>query len=359
MHPVADGFEMEWTEDESRTTTWTHERSRPAIQYATSLIGAAPALRGGASIMRPPPPPGTRSVSTYRIVPEYPPPPPPVVSEYPAPPPDVHVYAPAPAYHGTAPLSQLQTEQAVRYELPPPALTASSYTTDEIAPAREWNRGLWTAVGAAGLFGAVLFMQLIVSDGAGAARKSVEPVRAPSAAVIAAAPGAAEPHAREIAAPEHAAIAIAQPMLVEPKPAEPEPAAPKIAANVKPSAAKLDSTKHAPKLAAAAPVPPKRVAQPEPKPERALVRVVTQPVAPTQGAPVANPAMATLRVNSLPWAEIFVDGTFAGNTPQPSLALPAGRHTIKLVNAQLEMSKTFSVELKPGQVVTKTINLSQ
>ena len=69
--------------------------------------------------------------------------------------------------------------------------------------------------------------------------------------------------------------------------------------------------------------------------------------------------MGTLRVNSLPWSEVFVDGKPVGNTPQMGLPLPAGRHKIKLVNTPLEMSKVFSVELEPGQVVTKTINLSQ
>lgn len=41
----------------------------------------------------------------------------------------------------------------------------------------------------------------------------------------------------------------------------------------------------------------------------------------------------TLVVNSLPWSEVFIDGRRRGNTPLPSLPLPAGEHRIELRTA--------------------------
>jgi serine/threonine-protein kinase len=41
----------------------------------------------------------------------------------------------------------------------------------------------------------------------------------------------------------------------------------------------------------------------------------------------------TLVVNSLPWSEVYVDGRRRGNTPIPSLQLPAGEHRIELRTA--------------------------
>ncbi|MCZ7678816.1 MAG: protein kinase [Sandaracinaceae bacterium] len=40
----------------------------------------------------------------------------------------------------------------------------------------------------------------------------------------------------------------------------------------------------------------------------------------------------TLRVNTTPWSQVFVDGRLIGNTPQMNISLPAGRYTITLVN---------------------------
>jgi hypothetical protein len=70
-------------------------------------------------------------------------------------------------------------------------------------------------------------------------------------------------------------------------------------------------------------------------------------------------ATGTLRINSLPWAEIYLDGSFVGTTPQANLLLGAGRHRVKLVNQPMEMSKTFVVEIQSGKVITKSMNLSQ
>ena len=54
---------------------------------------------------------------------------------------------------------------------------------------------------------------------------------------------------------------------------------------------------------------------------------------------------------------MFVDGTLIGTTPQMAITLSPGQHTIELVNAELEMSKTILVDIEPDQLVTKVVNL--
>jgi hypothetical protein len=71
-------------------------------------------------------------------------------------------------------------------------------------------------------------------------------------------------------------------------------------------------------------------------------------------APVGE---GVLRINSRPWAEIFVDGTPVGNTPQTNLRLPAGAHTVELLNRPMSMNKTLHVVIQPGQTETRVVNL--
>jgi serine/threonine-protein kinase len=207
------------------------------------------------------------------------------------------------------------------------------------------------------LFFAVLLMRVMVSDGAAAVSKRAEPEDAPSAPVVAAAAAVAITSAPQVKRPA-IAVATRKTQPARPKAAQPQRAARKDAApKVSPKvvAAKAAPSKPRAMLTSPKSAAGKRAAKPVAKGQQRLVRVTTAPVA---RAPRTGTAMATLRVNSLPWSEVFVDGNHVGNTPQTNLPLPAGRHKIKLVNTQLQMSKSFPVELKPGQVVTKTINLA-
>jgi hypothetical protein len=313
----AGGYEMEWSEEESTTTTWGHENAQPALRYATSLLNREPQSAA----------PSARSDQVHVV--RYEPPPPPA----PTPVPSFHVEAPRPHFV-RAPLIDDELEPAIGTE-------------------RALGALVWTVFGAAGLFCALLFMRLVVSDATSDTHKSVEPAAVPSAPIPAAAPSAPAPQVQEVAVPQPAAPAIA----AKPEPA-PQPAAIVAAAKVAAPkhapqviAPKHASPRHAQPLRAPKPAPVKRMATPAPKPEKHAVHV--EPAAP------APHAMGTLRVNSLPWSEVFVDGKLVGNTPQMGLPLPAGHHKIKLVNAPLEMTKVFSVEIAPGQVLTKTVNLSQ
>ncbi|HKP62247.1 MAG TPA: PEGA domain-containing protein [Polyangiales bacterium] len=56
-----------------------------------------------------------------------------------------------------------------------------------------------------------------------------------------------------------------------------------------------------------------------------------------------------LQINSRPWARVFVDGRFVGNTPQRSLRLTAGWHRVRLINEPMGMSKSLDIEISAGQ----------
>ena len=75
--------------------------------------------------------------------------------------------------------------------------------------------------------------------------------------------------------------------------------------------------------------------------------------------PPANVGAApgTLRINSRPWCDIFVDGQSRGVTPNFGISLAPGRHTVKLVNKAMGLSKTFSVKIGSRSIVTKILNL--
>jgi serine/threonine protein kinase len=74
-------------------------------------------------------------------------------------------------------------------------------------------------------------------------------------------------------------------------------------------------------------------------------------------APAASGAPGTLRINSRPWAQVFVDGRNIGNTPQMNVSLPAGAHRVMLVNPEFNLRKTLSVNIRPGQVETQIVTL--
>jgi hypothetical protein len=95
----------------------------------------------------------------------------------------------------------------------------------------------------------------------------------------------------------------------------------------------------------------------EPRPHRTKPEP-SEPIARSEPAPKSSGgAGGMLRINSRPWSQVYVDGKLVGNTPQMGLPLSGGNHSIRLVNAQMGLTKTFSVSVKTGQMVTKVVNL--
>jgi len=72
---------------------------------------------------------------------------------------------------------------------------------------------------------------------------------------------------------------------------------------------------------------------------------------------VAQQNEGVLQVNSRPWARVLIDGRFVGHTPQLGLRVPAGRHHVRLVNEQMDMSKVFDVAIKSGETVRRVVLL--
>jgi hypothetical protein len=89
---------------------------------------------------------------------------------------------------------------------------------------------------------------------------------------------------------------------------------------------------------------PARVAQPAAQPGPAP-------------APAAGGNMGFLRINSRPWAQVFVDGRFIGNTPLLNAPVPAGKRKVKLTNPDLRMSKSFTLQVQAGKPTTKLVEL--
>jgi hypothetical protein len=75
--------------------------------------------------------------------------------------------------------------------------------------------------------------------------------------------------------------------------------------------------------------------------------------------PAADADVGMLQLTSRQPAEVYVDGRSVGSTPLRGLELPAGRHTLKLESAVLELSKTLDVVIAPGKNLTKNIDLSR
>jgi hypothetical protein len=100
-----------------------------------------------------------------------------------------------------------------------------------------------------------------------------------------------------------------------------------------------------------------RVSAPPPPPRREIP--VVQAPRPVAGPPRVTGASGTLRLNSRPWSQVYVDGRLIGNTPQMNVALSPGSHSVKLVNPQLSMSKTFKVKIQNGKVTTKIVELME
>jgi serine/threonine-protein kinase len=99
---------------------------------------------------------------------------------------------------------------------------------------------------------------------------------------------------------------------------------------------------------AAAPQP---VAAPQPAVPAAPVANAPQAAA---AAPATEEAVgeALLRINSRPWSEIIVDGKHVGHTPKLDLRVSAGSHSIRLVNKDLGLTKTFEVDLAAGETAS-------
>jgi hypothetical protein len=68
-------------------------------------------------------------------------------------------------------------------------------------------------------------------------------------------------------------------------------------------------------------------------------------------------ALGTLRINSRPWSQVFIDNKPVGTTPLLNVSVSAGQHSVRLVNNVFGMRKTFDVSVAPGENVSHVVAL--
>jgi serine/threonine-protein kinase len=144
------------------------------------------------------------------------------------------------------------------------------------------------------------------------------------------------------------------------QPTLPAAVAPVVAAPAPPAVAPPAVPPTAPAAAPPAPLNPAVAAVAAPPPPVAAMAPppVAVPAAPVPGMvahphPVAKPGDAHMTVASTPSCEILVDGTPYGATPVIDLAVPAGKHTIVLLNSREGIKEAYKVTLATGQLWTR------
>jgi hypothetical protein len=91
---------------------------------------------------------------------------------------------------------------------------------------------------------------------------------------------------------------------------------------------------------------------PVPTTEPTPTPVATQPTPPT-----AMPAMGTLQLWVLPWAEVSIDGRAVGTTPFKPLTLPPGTYTVMLSHPDYRPLKK-TVKVAPSETTRLEVDLS-
>jgi len=94
-----------------------------------------------------------------------------------------------------------------------------------------------------------------------------------------------------------------------------------------------------------------------PEPPEPRQPIVSPP--PIQDQPIASGGSGTLRVQTRPWSQVFVDGRLIGNTPQMSIPVSSGSHTVMFVNDEFGLRKTIKISVKPNEIVTKVLTLTE
>jgi hypothetical protein len=82
----------------------------------------------------------------------------------------------------------------------------------------------------------------------------------------------------------------------------------------------------------------------------------TRGPAPRRG--VSRPTrLGRLSVNSIPWAYVYIDGAYRGETPLQELKLSAGHHTLRLENPERKLTRSLRIKIRPDQTLSKSLLL--
>ncbi|MFC1609718.1 protein kinase [Myxococcota bacterium] len=85
----------------------------------------------------------------------------------------------------------------------------------------------------------------------------------------------------------------------------------------------------------------------------------TRPVrAPIDRVPiVVRKPTGSVNLNSVPWAQVFVDGKEVGNTPLRAISLTQGRHLVRLEHPPQKLKRVVVIEVDAGITQTFLVNL--
>jgi eukaryotic-like serine/threonine-protein kinase len=72
----------------------------------------------------------------------------------------------------------------------------------------------------------------------------------------------------------------------------------------------------------------------------------------------ATPATGSLRLNTVPWSEVYLGKRKLGITPLLGIKLPVGVHTLTASNQGRGLKKTFKVTIQPGKTTTLRLKLT-
>jgi PEGA domain len=67
---------------------------------------------------------------------------------------------------------------------------------------------------------------------------------------------------------------------------------------------------------------------------------------------------AELWIATKPWTRVILDGKYKGDAPVKLRDLPAGQHTIELINTGAGVSDKFEIDLPEGEIVKKVIEFT-
>jgi serine/threonine-protein kinase len=99
--------------------------------------------------------------------------------------------------------------------------------------------------------------------------------------------------------------------------------------------------------------------------ERAMVvlALAPEPVAPPPKPPPEPPRQTKkvptgkLTLDTTPWTRVFLRGRKLGDTPLIGVTLPAGKHQLKLINEEKQISTIIEVDIRSGQTTSKKLRL--
>jgi serine/threonine-protein kinase len=92
-------------------------------------------------------------------------------------------------------------------------------------------------------------------------------------------------------------------------------------------------------------------------PEQVALPPEPKPPSDTPPRQTKKVAMGKLTLDTTPWTRVFLRGRKLGDTPLIGVALPVGRHQLKLVNEEKNISTIIEVDIRSGQTTSKKLRL--